>query len=125
MVALQKQVTALTRQVEDIRKQIDAAQEGQQKLRELVAALEVDVNHLKPSAPSQPAQALPTGKDLPAPAGTGPAQGKEAMAKVSCPQVWKLLGQGADETKVAQTLRTTEAAVQACEQQVGQSKKRR
>ncbi|MBI3798803.1 MAG: hypothetical protein HY268_17795 [Deltaproteobacteria bacterium] len=125
VVALQKQVTALTRQVEDLRRQIDTAQEGQQKLRELVGTLEVDVDHLKVRAPAQPAQAIPTEKDLTAPSVSGPAQIQGGTAKVSCPQVWKLLGQGADETTVARTLRTTEAAVQACEQQIGQGKKRR
>jgi hypothetical protein len=125
VVALQKQVAALTRQAEDLRKQIDAAQEGQQKLRELVVALEVDVNHFKTRAPSQPAQAVPTEKDLTAPAASTPAPLQEGMAKVSCPQVWELLGQGTDEATVARTLGTTEATVQACEQQIGQGKKRR
>ena len=125
VVALQKQVAALTRQIEDMRRQIDTAQEGQQKLRELVAALEVEVNRFKARAPAQPVQAMPTENDLTAPVGKGPAQIPEGTAKVSCPQVWKLLGQGADETTVARTLGTTEAAVQACEQQIGQGKKRR
>jgi hypothetical protein len=125
VVALQKQVTALTRQVEDLRKQIDSTQEGQQKLRELLSTLEVDVSHLKPRAPSQPAQALPTEKDLTAPAVSGSSQIPERTAKVSCPQVWQLLGKGNDEARVAQSLGTTEAAVQACEQQIGQGKKRR
>src|SRR5262245_31011881 len=125
VVALQKQVAALTRQAEDLRKQIDATHEGQQKLRELVAALEVDVNRFKTRAPSQPAQSLPKENDLTAPAASAAGQIQEGTAKVSCPQVWKLLGQGSDETAVARTLGTTEAAVQACEQQIGQRKKRR
>jgi hypothetical protein len=125
VVALQKQVAALTRQVEDLRRQIDSTQEGQQKLRELLSTLEVDVSHLKPRAPSQPAQAIPTEKDLTAPAVSGSPQIPERMAKVSCPQVWQLLGKGNDEATVAQSLGTTEAAVQACERQIGQGKKRR
>jgi len=125
VVGLQKQVAALTRQVEDLRKQIDSTQEGQQKLRELISTLEVDVSHLKPRAPSQPAQAIPAEKDLTAAAASGSTRMQEGITKVACSQVWQLLGKGTDEATVARTLGTTEAAVQACEQQIGQGKKRR
>jgi len=120
---LQKQVAALTHQVEDMRKQVDAAQEGQQKLRELIGTLEVEVSHFKARDPSQPALATPAGKGPGAPT-TSAAQAREGTAKVSCAQVWKLLGQGTDEATAAQTLGTSEAAVQACEQQIGQGKRR-
>jgi hypothetical protein len=115
VAALQKQVAALTHQVEDMRKQVDAAQEGQQKLRELVGTLEVDVSHLKARDPSQPALATPTT--------SASVQAREGTAKVSCAQVWKLLGQGTDEATMARTLGTSEAVVQACEQQIGRGKR--
>lgn len=121
---LQKQVAALTHQVEDMRKQVDAAQEGQQKLRELMGTLEVEVSHFKAREPSQPALATPAGKGQGAPTTSAAAQAREGTAKVSCAQVWKLLGQGTDEATAAQTLGTSEAAVQACEQQIGQGKRR-
>jgi len=124
VAALQKQVAALTYQVEDMHKRADAAQEGQQKLRELVGTLEVEVSHLKAREPSQPALATPAGKEPGAPTTSASVQAREGAAKVSCAQVWKLLGQGADEATAARTLGTSEAAVQVCEQQIGQGKRR-
>ena len=123
VAALQKQVAALTHQVEDMRKQVDAAQEGQQKLRELIGTLEVDVSHLKTREPSQPALTTPAGKGLSTPTTSASVQAREGTAKVSCAQVWKLLGQGTDEATMARTLGTSEAVVQACEQQIGRGKR--
>jgi hypothetical protein len=125
VAALQKQVAALTRQVEDLRRQTDAGQDGQQKLRELVGTLEVEVNRLKAREISQSAPAIQPGKEMGAPAVPTPAPVQEGTRKVSCSQVWKLLGQGADEATVARSLRTTEAVVRACEQEVGRGKGRR
>ena len=125
VAALQKQVTALARQVEDLRRQTDTAQEGQKKLRELVGTLEVEVNRFKVrETPPQPALAAPAGKELSTPKTSASLPTGEGTAKASCPQVWKLLGQGADEATVARTLGTSEAAVQACEQEVGRGKRR-
>jgi len=123
VAALQKQVAALTHQVEDMRKQVDAAQEGQQKLRELIGTLEVDVSHLKAREPSQSALTTPAGKGLSTPTTSASVQAREGTAKVSCVQVWKLLGQGTDEATMARTLGTSEAVVQACEQQIGRGKR--
>jgi hypothetical protein len=117
-------VAALTHQIEDMRKQADAAQEGQQKLRELIGTLEVEVSHLKAREPSHPTLATPAGKELSTPSTSASVQAREGMAKVSCTQIWKLLGQETDEATVARTLGTTEAVVQACEQQIGQGKRR-
>ena len=125
VAALQKQVAALTRQVEDLRRQADAGQDGQQKLRELVGTLEVEVNHLKAREIPQATPATQAGKDLGTPVVPTPAPVHEGTAKASCPQVWKLLGQGADEATVAQSLGTTVAVVRACEQEVGRGKGRR
>jgi chromosome segregation ATPase len=125
VAALQKQVAALTRQVEDLRRQTDAAQEGQQKLRELVGTLEVEVTRFKGREASQPASAASSGKGLNTPTTSASLPTREGTAKASCPQVWKLLGQGADEATVARTLGTSEAAVQACEQEIGRGKGRR
>jgi len=129
IAALQKQVAALTRQIEEMRKQDDTLQEGQQKLRELVGTLEVEVSRLKPQIISPPTTTPQTAKERSSaavsPPGTASASAAPGTAKVSCSQVWKLLGQGQDETTVAQTLGTTEEAVRACEQKVGRGKKRR
>jgi len=125
VAALQKQVAALTHQVEDLRRQTDASQDGQQKLRELVGTLEVEVNRLKAREIPQATPATRAGKEMGAPVVPTPAPVREGTAKVSCSQVWKLLGQGADETTAAQSLGTTEAVVRACEQEVGRGKGRR
>src|SRR5712692_11325761 len=125
VAALQKQVAALTHQVEDLRRQTDASQDGQQKLRELVGTLEVEVNRLKAREIPQATPATRAGKEMGAPVVPTPAPVREGTAKVSCAQVWKLLGQGADEAAVARTLGATEAAVQACEKEVGRGKGRR
>jgi hypothetical protein len=127
VAALQKQVAALTSQLEELRKQDDTLQDGQRKIRELVGTLEVEVGRLKPLAASQPTPTNRGAKELgtspPSPASTS-ATMAQGTAKVACPQVWKLLGQGQDETTVAQTLGTTEEAVRACEQEVGQGRRR-
>ena len=125
VAALQKQVAGLTRQVEDLRRQTDAGQDRQQKLRELVGTLEVELNRLKAREVLQTTPATQAGKDLGTPIVPAPTPAREGTAKVSCPQVWKLLGQGADEATVAQSLSTTEAIVRACGQKIGRGKRRR
>jgi hypothetical protein len=127
IAALQKQVAALTSQLEETRKQGDTLRDGQRKIRELIGTLEVEVGRLKPLATSQPTSTSRGAKELGAsphsPASTS-ATVAQGTAKVACPQVWKLLGQGQDEATVAQTLGTTEEAVRTCEQEVGQGKRR-
>jgi hypothetical protein len=125
IAALQKQVVALTRQVEEASKQESDLREGQQKLRELVGSLEVEVNRLKPREISRPVTSSPISKEREEQLSSAPMSTAQESAKVSCTQVWKLLGQGKDESAVARSLGTSEAAVRACGQQVGRSKTRR
>ena len=119
IAALQKQVAALAQQAEETRKQLESMQEANQKLNKLLESLETEVNHLKVPEVSPPAQAAKPGGEKGIPAAP------QSTAKVSCPQVWKLLGQGKSETAVAQALGTSVEAVQSCEQQVGRGKTRR
>ena len=125
IASLQKQVAALTRQVEDMRRQVNTIQDGQQKLRELVGNLEVEIGRLKPQVISQPAPVPQVSKEQGASVASAPAPTPQGTVKVPCPQVWKLLGQGQDEATVARTLGATEAAVRACEQEVGRRGGRR
>ena len=120
IASLQKQVAALAQQAEETRKQLESMQEANQKLNNLLESLETEVNHLKVPQVPPPAQAAKPGREK----GT-PAAVPESTAKVFCPQVWKLLGQGKSEAAVAQTLGTSVEAVQGCEQQVGRGKTRR
>ena len=85
----------------------------------------VEVNRLKAREIPQATPATQAGKALGTPVAPAPAPVREGTAKVSCSQVWKLLGQGADETTAAQSLGTTEAVVRACEQEIGRGKRRR
>lgn len=124
IAALQKQVAALTRQVEETNKQESDLQEGQQKLRELVGSLEVEVNRLKPRESARPVTPSPLNKEQEGQVSSAPVAAVRGAAKVSCTQVWKLLGQGKDEGAVAHSLGTSEAAVQACNQMIGRGKTR-
>ena len=125
IAALQKQVAALTRQVEETHREEEAVQEGQQKLRELVGSLEVEVNRLKPRETAPLATTPPIGKEQEERLSSVPVPVAQEPAKVSCARVWKLLGQGKDEREVARSLGTSEAAVQACDQKVGRGRARR
>lgn len=125
IAALQKQVAALTRQIEETNKQESDLQEGQQKLRELVGSLEVEVHRLKPRESARPVTPSPLNKEQEAQMSSAPVAAAQGAAKVSCTQVWKLLGQGKDEGVVARSLGTSEAAVQACNQMIGRRKARR
>ncbi len=128
IASLQKQAIALTRQAEEMQKQTDALLEGQQKLRELIGNLEVEVGRLKPQT-SSAASAAQTAKEqgmsaAPVP-GSASTPTPRSTTEVSCPQVWKLLGQGQDEATVAQALGITEDTVRACQQEVGRGRRRR
>jgi hypothetical protein len=125
IAALQKQVAVLARQIEETSKQESTLQEGQQQLRELVGSLEVEVNRLKPREIARPVATPPVSKEQEEQGSAVPAPVKPELAKVSCARVWKLLGQGKDESAVARSLGTSEAAVQACSRMVGRRGARR
>jgi len=115
MASLQKQVAALTRQVEETRKQVATVEEANRKLNKLLDTLETEVDRLQ-------VREIP----IPAPApGPGSARSPAAAAapqgtlKAPCSQVWKLIGLGRSEAAVAKELDTTIEAVRRCEQEVG------
>ena len=121
IVTLQKQVAALTHQVEETRRQVESMQEADQKLNKSLESLETELDHLKVSETSPPAPAAKPGGEKGTPAAPPP----QSTAKVSCPQVWKMLGQGKSEAAVAQALGSSVEAVRDCEQQVGRGGTRR
>ncbi|MBI3303344.1 MAG: hypothetical protein HYZ72_14870, partial [Deltaproteobacteria bacterium] len=122
IASLQKQVAVLTRRAEETRKQVDTLQEANRKFRKSLDDLESEVDHLKVrEVPPPPPAAKPSGgKSTPA-----ASTHQKSVAKVSCAQVWKLLGQGRSEAAVAQALGTTVEAVRSCEQEVGRGGTRR
>jgi hypothetical protein len=115
VATLQKQVAALTRQVEETREEITTLQETQQQTRRSVSALEEELNHVKQRELPPPTRATEPKVEPAEP--QGPAS--HSTGKVACAEVWKLLGQGKDETTAARILDTTVEVVRACEQGVG------
>jgi hypothetical protein len=115
VATLQKQVVALTRQVEETQKEITTLQETQQQTRRSVSMLEEELNHLKQRELPSPKGATESTIEPAEP--QGPAS--RSTAKVACAEVWKLLGQGKDETTAARILDTTVEVVRTCEQGVG------
>ena len=118
---LQKQVAALTRRVEETRKQVDTVQEAYLKLNKVLDSLETEVSHLKMREDPPPASAAKPGGEWGTPAVPAP----RSTERVSCAQTWKLLGQGKSEAAVVQALGTTVETVRGCEQGVGRGGSRR
>jgi hypothetical protein len=142
IIDLQKQLSLLSRQVEEGRKEITALRETDKGLRQSLDAAEAEINRLKaletlpPSAAKgtideedltvtpvpMPTRRLPL---VPKPRRSFPiATVQQDKAKVSCPQVWALLGKGKSATEIAKVLRTTVERVRSCELQVGRSRVR-
>jgi hypothetical protein len=142
IIDLQKQLSLLSRQVEEGRKEITALQETDKNLRQSLDAAEAEINRLKaletlpPSAtrgsldeedltvtpvpmPTQRQPLAPTARQS-----FSIATVQQDKATVSCPQVWALLGQGKNAAEAAKLLQTTVERVHSCEQQVGRGRVR-
>ena len=140
IVALQKQISLLSRQIEEARKDIGILRETDNNLKQSLDVAEAELNRLKalevlpPSAVKEKAEEviIPTASDrMPAPRSSPAASGQRSAqlpagqtkpTSASCVQVWALLGQGKTETATAQALHITLERVRACEQQVGRGK---
>lgn len=120
LAALRQQVAALTRQVEEARERVDTLQNSLQENHRELSSLRAEVERLKQRPASAPARAQTTGEQPPTPA----APASRQTQPVSCAQVWRLLGQGKDETAVARTLDVSPEMVRACEEQVGRTRPR-
>jgi TolA-binding protein len=115
IASLQKQVAALTRQVEETRKQMETVEETNKKLNTLLDSLETEVDRLQAREIPIPAPAPRPGSERSPSAAAAP----QRTLKVPCSQVWKLIGLGKSEAAVAKELDTTVEAVRSCEQEVG------
>jgi len=140
IIDLQKQLSLLSRQVEEGRKEITALQETDKGLRQSLDTAEAEINRLKALETPPPTAAKRTldEEDLgvtpvPMPARRQPlfpaprrsfsiATAQPNKAAISCPQVWALLGQGRRATEAAKALRTTVERIRSCEQHVGRSR---
>jgi cell division protein FtsB len=125
VVALQKQITALTRQVEDVHEQMDTLRDSARETNRLVATLQTEVEQLKEQGTRSLTQ-MEAPKEQSPTQSAAPVQPQPQEEKqVSCSQVWKLLGQGKSAITIARTLNTTPDIVRTCEEQVGRPGERR
>lgn len=134
---LQKQLSLLSRQVEQDRKELSDLRAIDAGLRQSLDAAEAEINRLKALEIPPPAVAkgsleeenlvvkpvpVPTRRQSLAPTprkSFSIATVQQNKALVSCPQVWALLGQGRSAAEAAKVLRTAVERVRSCEQQVG------
>ena len=142
IIDLQKQISLLSRQIEEGRKDINVLQDMDKSLRQSLDAAEAEINRLKAleTLPPSAAKGTLAEEDLaviPVPMPTrqpplAPSSRKSFSvatvqphkSTVSCPQVWALLGQGRSAAEAAKELRTTVERVSSCEQQVGRGRVR-
>lgn len=142
IVDLQKQLSLLSRQVEQDRKELNDLRTIDTGLRQSLDAAEAEINRLKALETPPPAVTkgplgeedlavtpvpMPTRRQFLAPTprkSFSIAAVQQSNATVSCPQVWALLGQGKSAAGAAKVLRSTVERVRSCEQQIGRSRTR-
>lgn len=144
IVDLQKQLTLLSRQVEQDRKEINELRTTDTGLRQSLDAAEAELNRLRALETPPPATAKrPLNEEdldvtpVPMPQrrqsfssepqprkSFSVATAQPQKTAISCSQVWALLGKGRNATDAAKALRTTVDRVRACEQQVGRGRGR-
>ncbi|MCS6924494.1 MAG: hypothetical protein NZ578_01205 [Candidatus Binatia bacterium] len=119
--ALQRQITALTRTVEEMQERVNTLQSSMQRNLSELSALRAEVERLRERSVVASA-----------PAAGGPEQASPPLAPsvpqthpTVCAQVWKLIGQGKDQVTIARTVNVSPDVVQACERQVGRARSRR
>jgi TolA-binding protein len=140
IIDLQKQLSLLSRRVEEGRKEINALQDTDKSLRQSLDSAEAEINRLKALETLPPSAArgaleeeelsvtpvlMPTRRQPLTPAPREPfsiATIQQHKATISCPQVWALLGQGKNTAETAKALKTTIERVRSCEQQVGRGR---
>lgn len=131
--SLQKQVAALTRQLEETRTNVERLEQQGRQVSATLQELEAQIEQLQalgppaavpiPDAAAGPRTA-PTSDQPPgsaAPFGDDPA-GESALplkTQVACSEVWRLLGQGTSLERISTVLGATPEAVERCEQKIG------
>lgn len=120
LTALQRQIAALTRTVEETQERVNTLQNSVQKSHSELSALRSEVERLRQrsAVASTPAAGAP---ELPS---TPPSSVQQTHPTV-CAQVWKLIGQGKDQATIARAVNVSPDVVQACERQVGRARPRR
>ena len=142
IVDLQKQLSLLSRQVEEDRKELILLREADNGLRQSLDAAEAELNRLKAleTPPPQMAKGRVAEEELEVSSvqvlpgrhsarstslrGAGAAATAQPKSSITCSQVWTLIGQGRSAAEAAKALQTTVERVQSCEQQVGRSRVR-
>jgi TolA-binding protein len=133
IASLQKQVAALTRQIEETRSALAEMQDQQQQLSSSVQTLEstlATLTQLKAStAPAVLAEetlAPPGAESSPqaptvrlSPAFPDTPGALPLKTRVACNEVWNLLGQGTSVAGTAKLLGATPEAVERCEKKIG------
>lgn len=143
MASLQKQVAALTRQVQETRRTLAEVQDQQQQLSSFVQQLQATrTTFEQPNALSPPAVlseenvleknlseenvAPPAAESLfqaprvsLSPAFSDSPSALSLKTRVACNEVWNLLGQGASVAGAAKLLGATPEAVEQCEKKIG------
>ena len=131
--SLQKQVAALTRQLEETRTQVELLERQGRQVSATLQNVETKIAQLKSleppaavAAPDNPAahHIAPTANqpsDVALPFGDDPA-GESALplkTQVACSEVWRLLGEGTSLERISTMLGATPEAVEQCEQKIG------
>lgn len=139
IASLQKQVAALTRQIEETRSALAEMQDQQQQLSSSVQQLQSTLTTLEqlkqPTPPAVLAEEtlVPPGAELSPQAPTvslSPAfpdmpSALPLKTRVACNEVWNLLGQGTSVVGAAKLLGATPEAVEQCEQKIGRGRSER
>lgn len=137
IVDLQKQISLLSRQVEDARKDLHILQETDKNLKQSLDATDAELSRLAALESLPATVAKETAEEVILPAAVDRLPSVRALPKreqkpksvtmakkpapVSCAQVWGLLGKGKPGIQVARALNTTPEKVKSCERQVGRS----
>jgi TolA-binding protein len=133
IASLQKQVAALTRQIEETRSALAEMQDQQQLLSSSVQQLQSTLTTLEqfkqPTPPAVLAEetlAPPGTESSPqaptvslSPAFSDALSGLPLKTRVACNEVWNLLGQGTSVAAAAKLLGATPEAVEQCEKKIG------
>ncbi len=142
IIDLQKQLSLLSRQIEQDHKELNDLRTVDTGLRQSLDAAEAEINRLKALETPPPATTkgslgeedltvmpvpMPTRRQFIAPTSRKSfsiAAVQQSNATVSCPQVWALLGQGRSAAEAAKGLHSTVERVRSCERQIGRSRTR-
>ena len=138
IVDLQKQIALLSRQIEEMQKEIRVLRDTGANIQQSLHDAEAEINRLK-TLETLPAgtmsggleeEELKTSMPVPVRRGVTKAQSQKAItattastrsALVSCSQVWELLGKGKGTEEIATILHTTVEHAALCEQKVGRN----